>query len=128
MVSNTATDGNQIFIGDLTAVFTNCIFWGSEGVPDEAQISKQGNSVFQVLFDHSILKQQNYPANIDSSALFLNTDPEFIATGIQDDLFNFHLQAGSPALGRGVNTGVLIDLDGNGRPPNQSDLGCYERQ
>ena len=127
-VSNASTDGNQIFVGDLTAVFTNCIFWGSEGVPDEAQISKQGNSIFQVLFNHSILKQQNYPANIDSSALFLNTDPEFIATGIQSDLFNFHLQASSPALGIGVNTGVLIDLDGNSRPPSQSDVGCYERQ
>src|SRR5664279_904753 len=127
-VSNTATDGNQIFTGDLTAVFTNCIFWGSQGVPDEAQIVKQGNSVFQILFDHSILKQQNYPANIDSNALLLNTDPEFIATGVPDDQFNFHLQAGSPALGLGVNTGILIDLDGNSRPSSQSDLGCYERQ
>ncbi len=127
-VSNTSTDGNQIFTGDLTAIFTNCIFWGSEGVPDEAQISKQGNSVFQVLFDHSILKQQNYPANIDSSALLLNTDPQFIATGTLNDQFNFQLQAGSPALGIGVNTGILIDLDGNSRPPVQSDLGCYERQ
>lgn len=126
-VSNSATDGTQFFTGDLTAVFSNCIFWGSEGVPDEAQISKQGNSIFQVLFDHTILKQQNYPANIDSNALWLNTNPKFIASGVPDDQFNFHLQAGSPALGVGVNTGILIDLDGNPRPPSQSDLGSYER-
>jgi hypothetical protein len=127
-ISNTSTDGTQILTGDLTAAFTNCIFWGSEGVPDEAQVIKQGNSVFQVQFGHSILKQQNYPANIDSAVLLLNTDPQFIATGIQNDIFNFHLQASSPALGIGLNTGVFIDLDGNNRPASQSDLGSYERQ
>ncbi len=127
-VSNAATDGSQFLTGDLNAVFTNCIFWGSEGVPDEALISKQGNTIFQVLFDHTILKQQNYPANIDSNALWLNTNPEFIATGTPGDQFNFHLQAGSPAIGQGVNTGILIDLDGYPRPASQSDLGCYERQ
>jgi hypothetical protein len=127
-ISNTSTDGTQIFTGDLTAVFTNCIFWGSEGVPDEVQVIKQGNSIFQVQFGHVILKQQNYPANIDSAMLLLNTDPQFIATGSQNDIFNFHLQANSPALGIGLNTGVFIDLDGNNRPASQSDLGSYERQ
>jgi hypothetical protein len=127
-ISNTATDGNQIFTGDLTATFTNCIFWGSEGVPDEALISKQGNTIFQILFDHSILKQQNYPSNIDSNSLWLNTDPKFTNTGSQNGQFDFHLQAGSPALGLGVNTGIPTDLDGNARPASQSDLGCYERQ
>ena len=127
-VSNSATDGSQLFTGDLSAIFTNCIFWGSEGVPDEAQISKQGNTIFQVLFGHSILKQQNYPANIDSNALWLNTDPKFIATGSPDDQFNFRLQAASPAIGQGLNTGIFIDLDGLNRPVVQSDLGCYERQ
>jgi hypothetical protein len=127
-ISNAATDGSQSFTGDLTATFTNCIFWGSEGVTDEAQVSKQGNTIFQIRFDHSILKQQNYPANIDSNALWLNTDPKFIATGNPDDHFDFHLQAGSPALGLGLNTGILTDLDGNARPVSQSDPGCYERQ
>ena len=127
-LSDGATDGSQLLTGDLTAVFTNCIFWGSEGVPDEALVSKQGNTIFHVFFDHTILKQQNYPANIDSNALWLNTDPKFIMTGFPDDQFNFHLQAGSPALGRGINTGILIDLDGAQRPVTQSDLGCYERQ
>jgi hypothetical protein len=127
-LSNSATDGNQFLTGDLNAVFTNCIFWGSEGVPDEALISKQGNTIFQVLFDHTILKQQNYPANIDSVSLWLNTDPEFIATGFPGDQFNFRLQAGSPAVDHGVNTGILIDLDGDPRPIKQPDLGCYERQ
>jgi hypothetical protein len=127
-VSNAASNGNQLFTADLNAVFTNCIFWGSEGQPDEAQISKQGNTIFQVLFDHTILKQQNYPANIDSASLWLNTNPEFIATGFPGNQFNFHLQAGSPAVDHGINTGILIDLDGDPRPVGLPDLGCYERQ
>jgi hypothetical protein len=127
-VSNAATNGGQFLTSDLSAVFTNCIFWGSDGVTDEAQISKQGNTAFQVLFDHTILKEQNYPADIDSNMLWLNTNPEFISTGTPLNQFDFHLQSGSPAIGRGVNTGIFIDLDGFPRPASQSDLGCYERQ
>ena len=63
-------DGNQIITADLNAGFINCIFWGSESIPDEAVISKQGSNTFNVLFDHSILKQQNYPANIDSNVRY----------------------------------------------------------
>ncbi len=127
-VSNAATDGNQVFISDLDAGFLNCIFWGSQGVTDEALVIKQGNSGFTVLFDHSILKQQNYPANIDSSYLWLNTDPDFIATGSPGNSFNFQLKAGSPAVDHGANLGITVDLLGNQRPVNLPDLGCYERQ
>jgi hypothetical protein len=127
-VSNAGTDGTQVLTSDLNAAFTNCIFWGSDGVPDEALVSKQGSTVFNVLFDHSILKQQNYPQNIDSISLWLNTDPKFTATGDSNNLYDFHLQAGSPAIDNGADLGILIDLDGFTRPVNQPDLGCYERQ
>jgi hypothetical protein len=127
-VSNSGLNGSQILTGDLNAKFINCIFWGSENIRDEAIIQKQGSNTFSILFDHTILKQQNYPADIDSSSLWLNTDPLFIATGIPDNEYNFQLQAGSPALDRGANSGIIIDLNGDSRPANLSDLGCYERQ
>jgi hypothetical protein len=127
-VSNSGENGSQIITGDLNAGFINCIFWGSESIPDEVMIEKQGSTVFNVVFDHTILKQQNYPANIDSSSLWLNTDPLFIATGIPNNDFNFQLQAGSPALNKGAGSGIIIDLNGDPRPLNLSDLGCYERQ
>jgi hypothetical protein len=127
-ISNSGTDGSQVLTGDLNADFINCIFWGSEGVVDEALISKQGSTVFNVLFDHTILKQQNYPANIDSSSLWLNKDPQFIATGYPGNSFNFQLNAGSPALDLGSNLGISIDLNGDPRPASLSDLGSYERQ
>jgi hypothetical protein len=127
-VSNSGLNGSQIITSDLNAGFTNCIFWGSESIPDEAIIQKQGSNIFNVLFDHTILKQQNYPANIDSSSLWLNTNPLFISTGIPNNEYNFQLQAGSPALDRGASSGIFIDLNGDPRPMNLSDLGCYERQ
>ncbi len=127
-VSNSGLNGSQLITGDLNAGFTNCIFWGSESIPDEVIIQKQGSNTFNVLFDHTILKQQNYPANIDSSSLWLNTDPLFISTGIPNNEYNFQLQAGSPALDRAANSGIIIDLNGDPRPANLSDLGCYERQ
>lgn len=127
-VSNSGSDGTQVITGDLNAGFINCIIWGGVGIPDEIQVSKQGNTVFNVLFDHSILRQQNYPTNIDSSALWLNTNPQFLSTGFPDNNFNFHVEAGSPAVDHGANLGIPIDLDGKPRPVNLPDLGCYERQ
>jgi len=127
-VSNSGSNGSQIVTNDLNAGFINCIFWGGDGVPDEAAIEKQGTNLFNVLFDHTILKQQNYPANIDSSFFWLNTDPLFIATGTPDNTYNFQLQPGSPALDRAANPGINIDLNGDPRPVTLSDLGCYERQ
>jgi hypothetical protein len=127
-VSNASTDGSQTTPADLNAGFINCIFWGSASIQDEALITKQGNTIFSVLFDHSILKQQNYPENIDSNALWLNTDPQFLETGYPDNTFNFHVEAGSPSVDHGSNLGILVDLDGNPRPVNLPDLGCYERQ
>jgi hypothetical protein len=127
-VTNGSTDGSLSSPADLNAQFLNCIFWGSESVIDEASITKQGTTVFNVLFDHTILKQQDYPANIDSSFLWLNTDPQFLDTSYSSNTFNFHVESGSPAVDHGSNLGIVVDLDGNPRPVNLPDLGCYERQ
>ena len=127
-VSNAGTDGTQLLTGDLQAIFTNCIFWGDTGVPDEVQVSREGNTAFQVLFDHAIMKQENYPANVDSIALILNADPLFLKTDNQKGEYDFHLQSGSPALGQGRDAGPGMDLDGTIRPAGIQDLGCYERQ
>lgn len=127
-VSNSGAIGGQVSNGDLNASFINCIFWGSEGVTDEALVSKEGGTAFSVLFDHTILKQQSYPHDADSSAIWLNTNPQFLSTGLPANIFDFHLEAGSPAVDRGIDTGVSVDLDGHRRSVNLPDLGCYERQ
>ncbi|HEY8733534.1 MAG TPA: choice-of-anchor Q domain-containing protein, partial [Puia sp.] len=127
-VSNSGTIGNQVLTGDLSASFLNCIFWGGNGVADEALVSNEGSTAFNILFDHTILKQQNYPPNIDSNALWLNTNPQFVFAGLPANIFDFHVGAGSPAVDHGTDAGVSVDLDGHHRPVNLPDIGCYERQ
>jgi hypothetical protein len=127
-VSDAGMEGTQLVTGDLQAMFTNCIFWGDTGVPDEMLVSREGSGTFQVLLDHTVLKQEHYPDNVDSIALILNTDPLFQKTDNQKGEYDFHLQAGSPVLGLGKDTGPGADLDGNTRQAGNQDPGCYERQ
>jgi hypothetical protein len=55
--------------------------------------------------------------------LFTGANPLFVNSGAND----FHLQAGSPALGIGVDVGIYVDAEGNPRPVNNSDAGALER-
>jgi hypothetical protein len=41
--------------------------------------------------------------------------------------FDFHLQAGSPAIGAGVSSSAMTDFDGNPRPQSGAqDIGAYQ--
>lgn len=114
---------------DLNAIFRNCIFWGENGIVDnEVVVLKKGNTVFNVNFDHALWKVQTVPANITSNQVINNQTPLFDSINTARNYYNFRLQTGSPAINAGINTGILIDLDGNPRPVVLPDLGCYEKQ
>jgi hypothetical protein len=59
--------------------------------------------------------------------MIVGEDPLFDSVNTVVNYYNFHLQANSPAIGVGAAAGVLVDLDGNPRPVNAPDLGCYQR-
>jgi hypothetical protein len=128
-VSNYETLGNNTLESDLTASFINCIFWGDDGtVTDEVIVSQLGSTVFNVDFENCLWKITNLPIGIDSSNTIANLYPQFDSVNNQQRYYDFHLQASSPAINQGINTGIPFDLDGNPRAVGLPDLGCYEFQ
>ncbi len=114
---------------NLTATFRNCIFWGENGlVNDEVVVLKNGTTTFNVNFDYNLWKVQTIPANITSNQIINNQSPQFDSVSTSNNYYDFRLKATSPAMNKGVNAGVGIDLDGKPRPVGLPDLGCFEKQ
>lgn len=120
---------NQAPSNSLNAVFRNCIFWGDGGqVENEVQVLKNGGNTFNVLFDHVLWKVKDNPANVAASSAINDLDPAFETINLEENSYNFRLKENSPALNKGINTSVTLDLDGNSRPVGNPDLGAYEKQ
>ena len=128
-VADVVQQGSANVTGDLQAGFTNCIFWGGNGtVDDEVVVSRQGNSAFNVSFTNCLWKVKAAPGGVTAAGIIANQDPLFDSVNSSRGYYDFHLRAGSPAVGAGVATAVGIDLDGNPRPASAPDLGSYQRQ
>ena len=131
----TVSDFANSITKPLSAQFINCIFWGENGtVEDEVIVTKTGNNPsFSAVFDQVLWKVTANPPNatIVAPPPINNQSPLFDSLNVSDRYYDFHLQALSPALNKGITTtGVLIDLDGNSRPrpvATKPDLGCFER-
>jgi hypothetical protein len=133
LVSNFVNVDNSPQTAPLTALFSNCIFWGENGaVDDEVVVAKDNGSSLNVNFDSNLWKiQKTDPssvAGVTVNQIINNQTPLFDSISTSKNYYNFHLQANSPAINKGANTSVIIDLDGNPRPIDQPDLGCYEKQ
>ncbi len=129
VVSNFISINNTPVTANLNAVFRNCIFWGENGiVDDEVVVAKSGATPFNVNFDYNLWKVLNTPANITSTQIINNQSPLFDSISTSTNYYDFRLKTGSPAINKGVNTGVVTDLDGKPRPVGLPDLGCFEKQ
>jgi hypothetical protein len=114
---------------NLNALFRNCIFWGENGiVNDEVMVLRNGAGVFSVSFDHGLWKVQNNPGNVTTNQVINNQDPRFDSVSTTHRYYDFRLKASSPAVNKGVNTGIPSDLDGKPRAVGLPDLGSFERQ
>jgi len=128
-VSNYITVNNNPVTANLNALFRNCIFWGENGLVDnEVIVAKSGSTTFNVNFDYNLWKVQTTPANITSNQIINNQAPEFDSVINNKNFYDFRLKASSPAINKGVNAAVSIDLDGKPRPVGLPDLGCFEKQ
>ncbi len=128
-VSNYILVNNNPVVANLTATFRNCIFWGENGtVENEVIVSKSGNTVFNVNFDYNLWKVQTVPANITFNQVINNQNPAFDSISASKRYYDFRLKSISPAINKGTNAGITIDLDGKPRPIGLPDWGCYEKQ
>lgn len=129
-VSNYTIQGTTPVTADLSADFINCIFWGDFGnVDNEVVVSRQGANPFSINFSNCLWKVKTVPANISSSNMIANADPLFDSVNTFRRIYDFHLKDKSPAIDKGIDTGLSFDLDGRPRAVGGApDLGCYERQ
>ena len=128
-LSNYITMDNVPVSKDLKAVFLNNIFWGENGsVDDEVIVTKDAGAGFDVTFDSNLWKVKTDPPGVLSN-IVNNQSPEFDSIDVSKRYYDFHLRTkNSPALDKGMNAGISLDLDGNTRPVGLPDLGCYEKQ
>lgn len=111
----------------MDAMFKNCIFWGNGGTVDnEVQIFKKGNP--SIKFDNVLWKLKDNLAATLSGNIINNKDPLFDSVNTSRNFYDFHLKENSPAINKGVNTSITLDLGGKPRPLGLPDLGCYEKQ
>jgi len=121
-------ENSSTVYGAMDAVFTNCIFWGSEtNVINEFEVAKEGSLSFSIILENCIYKGSD-PQNCTLTGCLPNADPVFTATEIADNIFDFHLSDGSPAIDAGISTLFSSDLDNNNRSIGNTDIGCYEKQ
>jgi hypothetical protein len=113
----------------LAATFRNCIFWGENGiVNDEVVVLKSGATPFSVTFDYNLWKVQTVPANSTGNQVINNQAPQFDSINTSSNYYDFRLKASSPAINKGIATGIATDLDGKPRSVGLPDLGCFEKQ
>jgi hypothetical protein len=117
---------------NMDATFTNCIFWGDNGtVEDEVITQKDNTKTFDVRFVNVLWKVKTTPANITPPVPVVainNQPPLFDSVNTFKNYYDFRLMDNSPAKNAGINTGIIIDLDGKPRSVGLPDLGCYEKQ
>jgi hypothetical protein len=113
-------------VADVKASFINCIFWGANStVENEVATLREGDGVFEVNFRNCLWKVEEQPAGVTLADIIENQDPLFVNVDTRDNIYDFRLQEGSPAINSGFSTAVSTDLDGKNRV-NIPDIGAYE--
>lgn len=121
---------NSTATQNLSANFTNSIFWGDNGfVENEVLVNKLGSSLFDVRFTNCIYRANTDPANATIVASLKNIDPLFDSVDISNRIYNFrHNNGPAPGVNKGLPTALAQDLDNAMRPVGLPDIGCYEKQ
>ena len=117
---------------DLDLLIKNSIIWGEGGTNNnEINLTKQGNGLFRVIMENSILRAETDPTNLTSNQVIRNIDPLFDSIDTYEHYYNFRtsINPAAPGINQGAATILSTDLDDNPRIVNGiPDIGCYEKQ
>lgn len=129
-ISNFGSMGGNIIDNNCIANFTNCIFWGEDGiVKNELVTKRQGASTLSVFLKNCIYKAEMQPANTNFTASIANQSPLFDSINIGRNYFDFHISNPvAPGINKGFPVATVTDLDGRNRNVGITDIGCYEFQ
>lgn len=109
----------SILKSTLSFQMTNCIVWGDR--MNDFQVTNQIGTDARWLVRNCLLKTTDNQFNNNSN--ILNQRPRFRSAFRLD----FRLDSLSPALGRGLNIGIPMDIEGVTRA-NPPDIGAHERK
>ena len=131
-VSNYIYQNGNPIASDLSAQFTNCIFWGEGGTnTEEIFVDKFGNTLFDVSFNHTLYKADVDPIDANFITSIKNQDPHFDSVDVFNNYYDFRIKNNpfAPGIDQGINTIYLNDLDNQTRISGlTTDMGCYEKQ
>lgn len=129
-VNNFVQQGSSVLTANLSASFTNCIFWGEYGsVDNEVLVAKQGSTTFSAVFNNCLYKNQTDPADASFSNSIKNVTPAFDSIDASRRYYDFRISnAAAPGINKGIATGFLKDLDDKNRNVGLPDIGAYEKQ
>jgi hypothetical protein len=131
-INNYGFENGNIISRDLKTVFTNCVVWSNSNMIDnEIIVTKEGNGIFDVLLENSLIKNSTDPNNTTLTNVIKNIDPQFDSIDIENNYFDFRTQnnLASPLQNTGKLTPFQKDLDNRPRVSGTAtDIGCYEKQ
>jgi hypothetical protein len=130
LANNFWVQGAATLTSNMTAAFTNCIFWGDYGLVDnEVSVTKQGANSFTVAFNNCLYKAQTDPASATFANSIKNLNPSFDSVDVSRRYYDFRISnPAAPGINKGIATGLLKDLDNKNRSVGLPDMGAYERQ
>jgi hypothetical protein len=141
LMNDARETATSIDVTNLTAQFTNCIFFGSGNYAISLEhVGADAGTIFNYTFTNCLIKFFDFSNDFEDEELYQFTGPHYIETVIAENSNasspkpdfsdtaknNFKLKEGSAAINLGTDTaGVSNDIRGAARV-SKPDAGAYE--
>jgi uncharacterized repeat protein (TIGR01451 family) len=121
-IADNRSSGQGLYVGDYTTLaFTNTIIAGHNNASIFVTTGSTATLEATLWYDNGA--HTGGGGTILTGTVNIYDDPAFVDPSARD----YHLTAGSAAIDKGVDAGVMMDIDGNPRPMDTGyDIGADE--